>query len=353
MYENLTYEDILKRLMERVPASLDRREGSVIYDALAPCAMELKLMYLALDEVIEDTFADTASREFLIRRAAERGIAPKPASAAEIRAVCVPKEVQISAGTRFSADGVYYCAAECTESGCRLVCESTGSVGNRLSGELIPVDYVRGLEKISAVELLIPGEDEEETEAFRSRYLTSFEMHAFGGNVDDYVQKVGAAPGVGAVRVVPVWKGGGTVLIQILDSEYNVPSAELIERVQNFIDPDPAMGAGLAPIGHSVTVGAPSEFPVDVSFGLVFGEGFSYDMLADKIGAAVGGYLLEIRKGWAERGGSVVRISQLESRLMNIVGIVDIFGTALCGRTENLELSADEIPVAGVIAVGE
>ena len=36
------------------------------------------------------------------------------------------------------------------------------------------------------MELLIPGEDEEETEAFRQRVLDSFQTQAFGGNQADY-----------------------------------------------------------------------------------------------------------------------------------------------------------------------
>ena len=44
MYENVTYEDILQRMLDRVPDSMDKREGSIIYDALAPAAVELQLM---------------------------------------------------------------------------------------------------------------------------------------------------------------------------------------------------------------------------------------------------------------------------------------------------------------------
>lgn len=40
MYENVTYEDILQRMLDRVPDSMDKREGSIIYDALAPAAVE-------------------------------------------------------------------------------------------------------------------------------------------------------------------------------------------------------------------------------------------------------------------------------------------------------------------------
>ena len=46
MYEDVTYDAILARMLGRVPDDLDKREGSVIYDALAPAAIELQLMYL-------------------------------------------------------------------------------------------------------------------------------------------------------------------------------------------------------------------------------------------------------------------------------------------------------------------
>ena len=41
MYERETYEEILKRLLAKVPSNVDKREGSVIWDALAPAAAEI------------------------------------------------------------------------------------------------------------------------------------------------------------------------------------------------------------------------------------------------------------------------------------------------------------------------
>ena len=41
MYEEVTYESILERMLEKVPDNMDKREGSIIYDALAPAAVEL------------------------------------------------------------------------------------------------------------------------------------------------------------------------------------------------------------------------------------------------------------------------------------------------------------------------
>ena len=79
-YENITYESILQRMLDRVPNNMDKREGSIIYDALAPAAVELQLMYIEFDTILNETFADTAQRDYLVRRAAERGITPYEAT---------------------------------------------------------------------------------------------------------------------------------------------------------------------------------------------------------------------------------------------------------------------------------
>ena len=65
-YEDITYDVILQRMLDRVPDNMDKREGSIIYDALAPAAVELQLMYIELDTILTETFADTAQRDYLV-----------------------------------------------------------------------------------------------------------------------------------------------------------------------------------------------------------------------------------------------------------------------------------------------
>ena len=54
-YEDITYEVILQRMLDRVPNNMDKREGSIIFDALAPAAVELQLMYIELDTILKET----------------------------------------------------------------------------------------------------------------------------------------------------------------------------------------------------------------------------------------------------------------------------------------------------------
>ena len=90
MYESVTREAILKRMSDRAETiaqtqgyTLDRRVASMIFFALAPAAQELRQMYIELDQVLNESFADTESRSFLIRRCRERGLFPNPATCRE------------------------------------------------------------------------------------------------------------------------------------------------------------------------------------------------------------------------------------------------------------------------------
>lgn len=352
MYENITYEDILQRMLDRVPNSMDKREGSIIFDALAPAAVELQLMYIEFDIILTETFGDTASREYLIRRAAERGVIPYAATNAVLKAVATPSTINVAVGSRFSLNELNYIVTEKIADGeYKVMCETTGVIGNSYFGDLIPINYIQGLETIKITELLIPGEDEEDTESIRERYFATFDTKPYGGNKKDYIQKTNALAGVGSTKVKPVWNGGGTVLLTILDSKYDKASDTLVQFVQNEIDPTKdGTGVGIAPIGHVVTVQTADEVVVTISTNITFQEGYSFSSQKTAIEEAINAYLLEIRKVWADENASVVRISQIETRILNLTGVVDINNTKINGAASNLVLGEYEIPVLGGVS---
>ena len=196
MYENITYDVILNRMLARVSDRMDKREGSVIWDTHSPAAVELQILYMELDTILREAYGDTASREFLILRCRERGISPWEATKAVLKGIFTPAETDVT-GQRFNAGELNYVVLERTGPGEYMVqCETPGRVGNQYSGTLVPVEYIPGLQTAELAEILIPGEDEEETEALRRRYLDSFNGSAFGGNVRDYLEKINAVPGL-------------------------------------------------------------------------------------------------------------------------------------------------------------
>ncbi len=393
MFEENTYKTILARLLARVPDTLDKREGSVIFDASAPAAMEFARLYIELERMAAESFGGTASREALIQRCAERGIAPYGAACAVLRAQTEPPAVDVT-GCRFSMGALNYTAKRRLAPGSyELACETPGAEGSRRLGPLVPIEYIDGLESARAVEVLIPGEDEEDTEALRRRYFDSFSEIAFGGNRRDYITRTNAIAGVGSCKVTSVWNGGlrpaalrpapavdewvagalpaldetcaawlrsvydaargglltvgGTVLVTILDAQHSPASGALVAAVQEALDPpaEAGEGGGLAPIGHVVTVQSAKGVPVRVAARLTFETGYDWAGCQSGVEAAVEAYLLSLRAAWAESASLVVRLSQIETRILAVQGVVDIAGVTLNGAAENLTLGAYEAPV--------
>lgn len=347
MYENATYETILQRMLNRIPNTIDKREGSIIFDALAPAAAELAQMYIEANVILNEAFADTASREYLIKRAAERGIVPAAASKAIVRGVF---NVDVPMGARFSLGSLNYKVVEKIIGWqFKLECETAGIEGNRNFGTLIPINYIDGLSYAEVTEILIPGEDEEDTEQLRERYFATLDSQAFGGNITDYKEKVNEIQGVGGVKIYPVWQGGGTVKLVLINSQYDKPSEELVLYVQSEIDPldHHGNGVGIAPIGHIVTVQGVNIQTVNINARISYKPDWNWEATKDYVEKAIDGYFKELSKSWADNDKLIVRISQLETRLLGVPGIVDISDTKLNGLEQNLELEGDCIPVRG------
>lgn len=352
MFEEYTFETILNSMMARVPNTLDKRQGSIIYNALAPIAVELQNMYINLDVILDETFADTASREYLIRRAQERGLSPYPATYAIVKAETTPSSLELNIGERFSLDQLNYIVTEKISNGnYKLQCESLGSAANFQFGQIIPINYIQGLEYAEITEILIPGEDEESTEDFRKRYFKSVEQEAFGGNIADYKQKTNALSGVGGVKVIPTWNGGGTVKLVILNSSFSKPSSELISYVQTAIDPvtNQGEGLGLAPIGHVVTVVGVENETLDLTGEFTFETGYDWSEVQTSVSNAINNYFLELNQDWENQTNIIVRISQIETRILNISGIIDIQNVTIDGETSNYTVGENNIPVLGAI----
>lgn len=127
----------------------------------------------------------------------------------------------------------------------------------------------------------------------------------------------------------------------------------MIKTAQDKIDPDPqGQGYGIAPIGHTVTVRTADAIKINVNCLITFQENYTFSGKQAEIEKVISAYLLEIRKTWANKKQSTVRISQIETRILNLEGVVDIQNTTLNGSTGNLLLSAYQIPVMGVISNG-
>ena len=356
MYEDKTYEAILQEKLSHVASSLDKREGSIIFDALAPNSLESAMIYAALDSILNETFADTASRKYLIRRCAERGIFPYAATPA----IGIGEfNMDVPIGSRFSCEKYNWAATEKIKDGTYyMTCETAGAEPNSYTGLLIPINYIDGLTSAALTGIAILGENEEETEALRERYLNSFMSESYGFNRAQYIDVVQAIPGVGGVkpyRATKVVNGTkvsnspGHVTVVITDSGGGVPTTTLVDTVQETIDPtqNSGDGIGLAPIDHEVSVIGVTGTAINISTVLSYANGWDLNECFPYINAAIDDYFAELNSGWADNENLIVRISYIESRLLSVAGIIDVTGTMINAEASNLILGEDNIAVRG------
>lgn len=357
VFENYTYYFLMERMLKSIPDTIDKRQGSVIYDMLSPSALEIAEMYQMNDMILNEGFADSASYYYLLKRAAERGISPYQATYATWKGIFTPSTVEIAIGERFNYDDINFVVTEKIQAGeYKLQCETEGEVGNSVIGSLIPINSVEGLETAKLTELLVPGEEMESQEDFRLRYFASINSQAFGGNVADYQNFLDSIAGVGPTKIVPTWNSGGTVKVVILDSTYGVPSTELVQQVQTAVDPEPnqGKGIGMAPIGHVVTVVGAKETKINVTTTITYKSGYSFEQLKTELESALETYLLGLRSAlkedWTEETQIIVRVSQIEARFLMVEGVQDIASTQINGSQSNLILEKDFVPIRGDIS---
>lgn len=350
MYENKTFETIMEEMLDNVPNDVDKREGSVIYDALAPVALELAQVYVDLDMLIDETFADSASYYYLIKRAAEHGIFAQEGTPAVLEIVAEPVELQIEMGTEFNIGELNYTVTNSLGEGHYLVtCDSSGTEGNNTVDEVIPMDYIDGLESVEIYGIYTAGTDDEDEESLRERYIESFREIAFGGNKADYKEKIKSIPGVGGCKVYSANDlnlEAGNVKCVIQSGEYGHANQSLVEHVQNIIDPiQDGSGNGLAPCGHIVTISSVSS--TALSIGVEAELASTWDDVKSTMEEKISEYFLSLSREWDEQDTILVRRSKIESILLDVDGIEDVYNVTIMGSANNYTIDKDSVPVLG------
>lgn len=335
-----SYEEILQTALNTVSDTLDKREGSIIYDALAAAAFALHEQYIELAQKLSEGFAGTASREYLILRAEEAGMdAPYEASAAIVEAAVTPIGTEVPIGTRFNCEKLnFYVSGQKEDGNYLLTCENAGTVGNLSSGVLLPIDYVDGLTGAIITGIAIYGEEAQDTEEYRESYFANIKNEARDGNIRQYELWTESYPGIGSFKIIPLWAGANTVKVSILDSENNPASDELIAAYQEYLDPDSeGLGNGMAPIGAIVTVSTASQKAVTLSGELTLTAGYTEPEGLDEL---IDTYLRSLAYS-----KTTISYMALGATVLSCDAIDNLSDFLLNGAMDDITLSDEEIAV--------
>ena len=373
-FSSQTYANILATMLAQVPSTYDKRDTAPIPTALGPAAYTFEGFYLTLNQVQQQAFIQTASGQSLDYLAVLAGLTRYPASDA-VRLGVFNASVPI--GSRFStingANSINFTATatatvEDPQEGnyyYQLTAETPGTIGNEYTGAILPITTIPGLTSAQITDILVPGDDEETDAAFQQRIITALNDRPFGGNIASYRENILAIDGVGAVQVYPTWNGGGTVKCSVLGSDYLPASEQLVENVQNAIDP-PAqgLGLGLAPIGAQVTIVAPTEVTVNISATVTLASGYSIEQVQTPIETAIQNYLLSVRQSWATNTSSNsvayaadVYLARITAAIVSVTGVVNATDVEINGAAEDLTLTqtgtTQQVPIMGTVTLSE
>lgn len=361
----------LNLMLDNVPDDIDKREGSIIYDALAPAAMVSAQQSLSLANIIRETYIKTAQGEFLDYRAVEHGTNRYTATNTEVKAKFNDDDgnpVNVEVGDRFASiaeSPIFYTVIKSNGDGtAEMQAEEAGTSANSYLGQVLPVTPNDNLAWAEIVEITIPARDEENDDHLRARLLNSNSWVAYGGNVADYLDMTSKISDVGATQVYPTWDGPGTVKLVILNNDLMPASQTLIKKVKEEIDPEESttQGYGLAPIDHRVTVTAPETFTVNIVMNVTVADSANVDTIKANIKTSLEEFFKLLRRDWdtvnpaVGRGYSMtIYRSKILSRVMMLGGVANATMPRLNGKDEDLQLvfnnTTSQLPVLGEVTI--
>lgn len=355
--ETYSYEYLLNFALSLVPDNLDKREGSIIYDALAPVCYLIAQQNIRLQGIYQNTFVAYAQGTALDLRSQEQGLTRYSATYAVKKVYAVDSENQpttLPLGSRFSTGSTsliytitdtYKYEGEVLPGYYEATCETAGIIGNDYVGDLIMITSLGNVAKVVMSNLITPARDEETDDELRTRYLEKVTEKSFGGNVAQYREELKNISGIGAVQIFPVWNGGGTVKISAIDTDYNVLTPEFLSQLKEQIDPENNSGEGLgiAPIGHKVTIETPTEITIDISATLTLSQGYVLSQVETGIKTALATYINNLKQHWGDASetntySTAIYLARVNAAILSVEGIANVTDTTINGNAEDLIL---------------
>lgn len=345
MYGEQTFEAILERMLNNLPNTIDKREGSVAYDMLAPKAIELAMAYLELSNVIDIGFAATTYGEFLDLKASEAGLTRIPSAKATGLVVfsSLVDGLEIPTGT------VVY-----TDSGIRFLTDNdtaifNGTASSSVTAEVaglsgnVPVNSIINVEIAEVTcnnsSITINGKDTQSDEDLLNAYNAKLRAPVASGNIHHYRQWASEVLGIGDARVIPLWNGNGTVKILLVGTDKKPVIASKVTEVTDYIN-------SVRPIGSTITVESAIAKTITVSADITLA--INYTLANVKI---------EIEREITEYFASAsfvdidIKFSKIGNIILGIPGVLDYSTLTINNQSSNILLAENETPVLGVVTL--
>ncbi len=385
-------DEIHRRMLDNLPAGIDKSEGNIPWDFTRPAAIEkAEMIEFVLNEAIQQIFPPWSHGEWLNLHGERENVIRRSANAASgtlrVRGVpgtTIPVGYQFATAADLTASVIFETTEEVTLTG---EADSKGlvtaqipvrAINGGLEGNvaadtiLLMVKPLRGIVYVTNPEAMTGGVEAESDGNYLSRILVSMRTgSSMTGCVADYIRWAKEVPGVGQVVVEPEWddptlpeqfhyldgcgsrRCAGAVRLIIIDSNGVPANQQLLDSVYLHIagtgDDDPARPM---PIGAHLTVTAPEPLYVDISATVLLEERADIQTVTERFRTALDSYWLEVGQAAAVvRGGGVVYIRRIQigAALARSGGVENYSGLTINGSTDDIPVVRLRYPVTGEV----
>lgn len=340
-------------LLAKISDSYQKTEGFPLWDILKAVAFGLYNLWVKVFEIEAKQNVDNLTGSELERFVSQRkGITRKGATYA-VGTVTVTGEGAIAVGDLFSTKGgIQFTSLEDkTVNGTaviEVVCASLGEVGN------VPVEAicempvtVQGISSVINTEPTVDGYEAESDDSLRERYYEALREPATSGNIYHYKRWAREVSGVGSVKVFPLWQGDNTVEVVIIDDNALVPEQELVDRVQEYIDPNKAgTGMGQAPIGAYCTVTPATALPIDIKATLILDNTVGVAEIKVELENSVTKYLADIALDT-----EYISPAKIGNLILKCEGVVDYDNLTVNGSNNRVDVPEKSVAILGSVVL--
>lgn len=368
-----TKETIQNRMLSNISDELDKSEGSFPYDLTKANSIEFENQDKKIDKVKQKLSIENLKGEELEQRVYERtGIKKKQATYSTTTVTVSGQEgAKINIGDLVASDTVNFIAQEIKTIDAAgqlevlVECEKAGSIGNVPTGAIkyFPVT-ISGLTSVINTEAITNGYDAENDESLLERYYERIRTPATSGNKWHYRNWAKEVTGVGDCKVFPLWDGDNTVKVVIIDSNKQPASIELVNKVQNHIDPKGeylesenrwtlwGTGEGEAPIGAFCTVSSAVPKILDINFIVDKDTSIDDAIRQQSVEENISTYIKALAFETDDNNIPIpVSYNKTGSIILDSKGIKDYSDLNINGLKENIILTDEEVPILGGVTI--
>lgn len=356
--DEITPEFLLDQCIEMGEAlEVDTRQGSLYRDAASGHIIRISKLFDDLRMIRRIISLDTCTGDILDEYMKMRGLKRNPEEPTPAQYYVEFSGIPPQVGALMMCQGHLFRLAKATD-GERyvIVSEEKGTALNDLQAgtPVIPDVDVDNLMRATLQELAVPGLGEENDDQARLRLQNRMSGPDENGNKSQIRTWCESVEGVGRTRVIPLWKGANTVAGVVITEEGLVPTGEVVEKVQEYVDPGGSgMGEGAATIGQFFTALAPDPVIINISVMIIKSADATYDEIKEEFITKLKEYFKGIAMSEYSSRDMILkaRHSRIGALLSDIDAVVDYEDLKINGGSENISLSIYQIPVVGEVTV--